>query len=102
MELFNNIKNCNKNAAALKKVRARERYERSVIAVLAGSLIGLVIRHFAFKNDEAKLFAERFGNAKDALLGKDKKKTVVNTTATEVPTDFTEVEDACEVTIDGD
>ena len=102
MELFDNIKNCNKNAAALKRARVRERYERGVIAVLVGSLAGMCIRHFAFKNDEAKLFAERLGDAKNAFLGKDKKKPVVNTTATEVPTDFTEVEDACEVTIDGD
>lgn len=102
MELFDNIKNCNKNAAALKKAKKREKVERSVIAVLAGSLVGLGIRHFTTKKEEAKIIAERLGNAKDVLLGKDKK-TLVDTTATEAPTtDFTEVEDACEVTIDGD
>lgn len=100
MELFDNIRNCNKNATAVKKAKKREKRLFAIILGLAGSTVGLGIANYhtrkdvkeAMKtnmetNNQVASFGQRLANAKDALLGKDGK--IIDTTGTE--TDFTEI-----------
>lgn len=72
MELFDNIRNCNKNAAAVKKAKKREKVQCGIIAALTGSLIGMVITHHASKKEYEK-FKKRLDVANDKAEALDKK-----------------------------
>lgn len=72
MELFDNIRNCNKNAAAVKKAKKREKVQCGIIAALTGSLIGMVITHHASRKEYEK-FKKRLDEANDKAEALDKK-----------------------------